>query len=57
MTKGKKLYDVSCYTQGGQCYATHRNCTWDDVKRYKKIASILGESVDVEQIGYVKNTN
>ena len=51
MARTKKIYDVNCINKGGMCYATHTNCDWDGVKRYKKLARILGETVEYECVG------
>lgn len=51
MARTRKVYDVNCINKGGMCYATHTNCDWDGVKRYKKLARILGETVEYECVG------
>ena len=56
MAKGRKLYDVDCINESGRCYATHCNCTWDGVQRYKKLAKMLGETIDVQHVGYEKTS-
>lgn len=43
----EKRYYVNCI-RNGFCYASHSNCTWDDVKNYKKIAKLLGETITYE---------
>lgn len=43
----EKRYCVDCI-RDGFCYATHMNCTWEDVKTYRKIAKMLGETIKYE---------
>ena len=52
MAYKKKLYCVDCYTEGGYCYATHHNCTWEDVKRLRKSAHALNETIKYEEFKY-----
>lgn len=40
-----KIYTVNCI-RNGFCYCTHTECTWEDVKRLKEIAKLLGESIE-----------
>ena len=39
-----KIYTVDCI-RNGFCYCTHTECTWEDVKRLKEIARLLGETI------------
>ena len=39
-----KIYSVDCI-RNGFCYCTHTECTWEDVKRLKEIAKLLGERI------------
>lgn len=41
----KKLYDVDWILSNGHCYKTTRNCMWEDVVRYRKVAKMLGETI------------
>lgn len=40
-----KIYTVDCI-RNGFCYCTHTECTWEDVKRLKEIAKLLGEKIE-----------
>ena len=40
-----KIYSVDCI-RNGFCYCTHTECTWEDVKRLKEIAKLLGERIE-----------
>ena len=40
-----KIYSVDCI-RNGFCYCTHTECTWEDVKRLKEIAKLLGEKIE-----------
>lgn len=41
----RKIYTVDCI-RNGFCYCTHTECTWEDVKRLKEIAKLLGEKIE-----------
>ena len=45
------LYWVDCYTNGGMCYSSHYDCTWQDVLTFKKTAKMLGETIKYEKFG------
>ena len=40
-----KIYSVDCI-RNGFCYCTYTECTWEDVKRLKEIAKLLGEKIE-----------
>ena len=39
-----KIYSVD-WIKNGFCYRTTMECTWEDVKNYKRIAKLLGEKI------------
>lgn len=43
----KKIYAVNWYSNGF-CYRTTTKCDWEDVKRFRKIAKCLGETIKYE---------
>ena len=40
----RKVYTVDCY-RNGFCYCTHTECSWEDVKNLRRIAKLLGETI------------
>ena len=42
-------YTVDWYTSGGFNYRTTCGCTWDTVKRFRKLAKTLGETIKYER--------
>lgn len=43
----KKIYSVNWYSNGF-CYRTTTGCDWEDVKRFRKIAKTIGETISYE---------
>jgi hypothetical protein len=43
----KKIYSVNWYSNGF-CYRTTTGCEWEDVKRFRKIAKTIGETITYE---------
>ena len=50
----RKLYEVNCYTIGGYNYATHYDCTLEEVKKFQKLAKLLNEKITYECCRVVK---
>ena len=48
--KRRNIYWVDCYTSGGWNYASHSNCTWQDVLDLKRVAKLLGETIKYEKL-------
>ena len=46
----RNIYWVDCYTRGGWNYASHSNCTWEQVLELKRIAKLLGETIKYEKL-------
>ena len=44
----KNFYTVDWYTDGF-CYRTTTGCDWETVKRFKKLAKVLGETIKYEK--------
>ncbi len=44
----KKLYYVRWFTSGGYNYKDTSNVDWDGVKRFKRVAKTLGETITYE---------
>ena len=42
-----KIYSVD-WICNGFCYRTTMGCTWEDVKKYKRTAKLLGEKIEYE---------
>lgn len=49
MARERNYYWVNCCTPGGFCYASHYNCSWKDVIRFRQIAKLLGETINYEK--------
>lgn len=49
----EKRYYVNCY-RNGFCYASHSDCDWEAVKKFKAIAKMLGETITYEHTHTVK---
>jgi len=45
----KKIYAVNWYCNG-ICYRTTTNCDWDDVKRLRRVAKDIGDTITYEVI-------
>lgn len=45
----RKLYWVNWY-RNGHCYRSTSNVDWDGVRKYKKIAKVLGETITYEMM-------
>lgn len=48
----EKIYAVNWYNNGF-CYRTTTGCKWDDVKRLRRTAKALGETITYEVIDTV----
>ena len=48
----EKIYAVNWYNNGF-CYRTTTRCKWDDVKRLRRTAKELGETITYEVIDTV----
>ncbi len=48
----QKIYAVDWYYSNGYCYRTTTGCTWEDVKRLRRVAKAIGETIKYEVIGY-----
>ena len=46
----KNQYYVRCFTKCGWNYCDHSNCSYEDVKRLRRTAKMLGETIEVEKM-------